>query len=287
MCALPLLGQTPPPRVFYSDLESGPNTGWQHNLGVFVTLSGRDFGPEPGDVHVGAISVWNILYRSDTKIVFEHGPNVQSSNIVVFADGKTSNAVPLTVRAGNIYFVAEYGDDTADSSFQRPWCTIGRALEAMLPGDTTCIFGSNFNIPDIFDAAVIIQYGGEAGRPVALVAYPNTKPRIGSPNLDFGLRISNVEEAAGTDRWVISQLSFQGRVSALAEDFYLNLVAVVARQFGTQIVEVFRPYSKYGRPLPEVLDHASDSIRRFSAKRRSLRSRAGAYRTRARAKTEI
>ena len=44
------------PRIFFSDLESGPNTGGQHNDGAFVTIYGTRFGTTRGasSVMVGA-----------------------------------------------------------------------------------------------------------------------------------------------------------------------------------------------------------------------------------------
>src|SRR5690349_9067797 len=39
---------TQAPRIFFSDLESGPNTGGQNNRGVFVTIWGKGFGAERG-----------------------------------------------------------------------------------------------------------------------------------------------------------------------------------------------------------------------------------------------
>jgi hypothetical protein len=37
-----------PPRIFYTDLESGPNKGGKDNAGAFVTISGKRFGPSAG-----------------------------------------------------------------------------------------------------------------------------------------------------------------------------------------------------------------------------------------------
>ncbi len=48
----------PAPRVFYSDLESGPNTGGQNGQGAFVTIYGNGFGATRGSsvVTVGGIA---------------------------------------------------------------------------------------------------------------------------------------------------------------------------------------------------------------------------------------
>ena len=36
------------PSIFFSDLDSGPNTGGQNNRGVWVTIWGKGFGAERG-----------------------------------------------------------------------------------------------------------------------------------------------------------------------------------------------------------------------------------------------
>jgi hypothetical protein len=40
-------GQVLPPRIFYSNLDSGPNTGGENNLGAYVRPDGRGFGVIP------------------------------------------------------------------------------------------------------------------------------------------------------------------------------------------------------------------------------------------------
>jgi len=40
--------QSAPPRIFFSDLESGANTGGQNNKGVWVTIWGKGFGATQG-----------------------------------------------------------------------------------------------------------------------------------------------------------------------------------------------------------------------------------------------
>jgi hypothetical protein len=40
--------QVAPPRIFFSDMESGPNSGGQNNNGVWVTIWGKGFAPRKG-----------------------------------------------------------------------------------------------------------------------------------------------------------------------------------------------------------------------------------------------
>src|SRR6266700_3984380 len=80
-----LSAQSAPPRIFYSDLESGPITGGQNNKGAWVTIWGKSFGATQGTstVTVGGGSADNYPLWSDTKIAFQLGANAKTGNIVV------------------------------------------------------------------------------------------------------------------------------------------------------------------------------------------------------------
>src|SRR5258708_14538434 len=64
------------PRIFFSDLESGPNTGRQKNLGVWVTIWGKGFGAERGasTATTGGGAPPDDSILTDTKITFQLGP---------------------------------------------------------------------------------------------------------------------------------------------------------------------------------------------------------------------
>src|SRR5882757_1790534 len=110
--------QTAPPRIFFSDLESGPNTGGQNNNGVWVTIWGKGFGATQGTstVTVGTGAVASYPLWSDSKIIFQLGPNAKTGNIVVNVASISSNGLPFTVRAGSIFFVATTGNDANTGS---------------------------------------------------------------------------------------------------------------------------------------------------------------------------
>src|ERR1041385_5693141 len=74
-----------PPHIFFSDLESGPNTGGQDNHGVWVTIWGKGFGAERGrsTVTVGGGAAAEYPIWSDTKITFQLGPAARTGDIVV------------------------------------------------------------------------------------------------------------------------------------------------------------------------------------------------------------
>ncbi|MCU1253880.1 MAG: hypothetical protein JWM83_179, partial [Candidatus Angelobacter sp.] len=93
----PLPGQTSsntPPRIFFSDLESGPNTGGQNNRGVWVTIWGKGFGAERGasTVTIGGGAAAEYPIWTDTKITFQLGPAARTGDIVVSVRAKAERA---------------------------------------------------------------------------------------------------------------------------------------------------------------------------------------------------
>src|SRR5579864_9694054 len=73
------------PRIFFSDLESGPNVGGQKNLGVWVTIWGKGFGAERGasTVTIGGGAAADYPIWTDNKITFQLGPAAKTGDIVV------------------------------------------------------------------------------------------------------------------------------------------------------------------------------------------------------------
>src|SRR5512137_1512977 len=78
------------PRIFYSDLESGPNTGGQQNQGAFVTIYGKGFGSTRGNstVSVGGKPVAAYPVWTDSKIAFQLGAAAETGKIVVTVGGQ-------------------------------------------------------------------------------------------------------------------------------------------------------------------------------------------------------
>src|SRR5215469_6485731 len=72
------------PHIFFSDLESGPNSGGQNEKGAFVTIYGHGFGNERGSstVTVGGGPVDNYPVWTDTKVTLQLGPVARSGEIV-------------------------------------------------------------------------------------------------------------------------------------------------------------------------------------------------------------
>jgi hypothetical protein len=215
-----------PPRIFFSDLESGPNVGGQNNRGVWVTIWGKGFGGERGSstVTIGGGAAAEYPIWTDTKITFQLGPAAKTGAIVVNLKGKSgksaSNGLPFTVRPGKIYFVAVNGSDRRNGSFALPWKTIVHAKDRMSAGDVTYIKdGVAQTSEDSFTAYLSMDSGGgsnsgKPGAPKALVAYPGARVTIGKAHgLDYGIRTPNI--AAREDWWVISQLHIIGGRQAI------------------------------------------------------------------------
>jgi hypothetical protein len=248
-----LLPAETPPRIFFSDLESGPNIGGQKNLGVCVTIWGKGFGAERGasTVTVGGGAAAEYPIWTDTRITFQLGPLARTGDIVVTVrenavragegqstagmpnrSGQTnaginkgvgkiaSNGLPFAVRAGKIYFVAVNGSDRQKGSFEAPWKSIVHAKDRMFAGDVTYIRdGVAQTTEDNYTAYLSMDRdgGSNSGKPdapKALVAYPGARVTIGKVRgLDYGIRTPNI--AAREDWWVISQLHIIGGKQAI------------------------------------------------------------------------
>jgi hypothetical protein len=213
-----------PPRIFFSDLESGPNTGGQNNHGVWVTIWGKGFGVERGSstVTIGGGAAAEYPTWTDTKITFQLGPAAKSGQIVVQqrAAVGASNGLPFSVREGKIYFVAVNGSDRHNGTFALPWRSIVHAKNRMSAGDVAYIRdGVAQTSEDNFTAYLSMDddgdnNSGKPGAPKALVAYPGARVTIGKAHgLDYAIRTPNIR--AREDWWVISQLHIVGGKQAI------------------------------------------------------------------------
>ena len=215
--------QSAPPRIFYSDLESGPNTGGQNNKGVWVTIWGKNFGSTQGTstVTIGGGAADNYPLWSDGKIIFQLGPNAVTGSIVVNVPAVGgSNGLPFTVRPGNIFFVATTGNDANTGILTAPWKTIPKAKNAIAAGDVAYIEdGVAQTVEDNFTAYLSMDNSGAsnsgtAAAPKALVAYPNATVTVGvAGGLHYGIRTPNI--GAKEDYWIISQLHIIGGTQAM------------------------------------------------------------------------
>jgi hypothetical protein len=124
--------QTPAPRLFFSDLVSGPNAGGQGNNGAFVTLYGNYFGSNPTVTVGGGQAIVTLApapYLWYQKLTVQLGPRAQSGSIVVSNPNGTSNGLPFTVNSSSIYFVATNGSGSNPGSYTAPWQALVNAVQ--------------------------------------------------------------------------------------------------------------------------------------------------------------
>ena len=217
-----ILAQSAAPHLFYSDLESGPNTGGQNNNGAFVTLWGKGFGASQGTstVTVGGGAVASYPLWSDGKIIVQLGPAAASGNIIVQSAAGASNGASFTVRAGSIFFVSTSGNDANAGTFAAPWKTMIKAKNTINAGDIAYVEnGVSQTTEDTFTAYISMDRqgadnSGTAAAPKALIAYPNATVTVGvAGGLHYGIRTPNI--GTHEDYWVISQLHIIGGTQAM------------------------------------------------------------------------
>jgi hypothetical protein len=213
------------PRLFFSDLESGPNRGGQDDLGCFITLWGEGFGATRGSSGVtfgGREVARYVEWGSDNSwarqldfIVVQPGPDIVSGSIEVRVGGRTSNPLSFTVRPGRIFFVGPHGNDANPGDFPSPFRTVAAARDALAPGDIAYLMdGVVQATEENLNAAVVIEQSGEPGRPKALIGYPGARATIGSSQVEYGIRVITGSDPAVND-WIISKLVLRGRVQAM------------------------------------------------------------------------
>jgi hypothetical protein len=182
-----------PPVIFYSDLDSGPNSGGQDDKGVFATVWGKNFGMKPGTVGIGGGHADNYPHWSDTKITFQLGPEAKTGNIVVTtADNQSSNSIPFTVRPGRIFFVSAKHSSRGSGSYEKPWRSPASFYGNMRPGDTLYFregtYAEQYGETNwgSYNFTLGSATGGAPGKPIAFVGYPGETAIIKAPSQSYG-----------------------------------------------------------------------------------------------------
>lgn len=208
------------PHLFFSDLESGPNTGGESNAGAYVTVYGKDFGSARGSSYVtigggqaAAYPVW-----TDTKVTFQLGAAAATGDLIVVVPDGSSNAIPFTVSRGRIFFVSPGGSDRKNGGFSSPWRTLVKARDSMRPGDITYAMNGVAQTADDgsgWNTSLLVRNGGHPAAPKAIVAYPNATATIGSVNGPAtGIRTAPAE-GGHPDHWVIAGFVLRGQGAAM------------------------------------------------------------------------
>ena len=184
-------GTVTAPVLFFTDLDSGPatgNTDTSHttNGGVYVTLYGNFL--TGASVTLNGLSCLTTVIPPGPwlwyqRMVVQLGSTCTTGNFVVTTAGGTSNGIPFTVRAGNIYYVATTGNDGNAGTFSSPWLTLQHAADTMAAGDTT--YGENGVVQLInqgpSNGSLTLNNVGTSGNPIAIVAYPGATVTVGAP----------------------------------------------------------------------------------------------------------
>ena len=207
--AAPNLGfaADPSPRLAFSDLISGPDTGLgdPKGSGVIVTIWGQHLGASQGDSTVefcdsaGACRDAPIYYWKNADGTLPSGPaNLFEShrmqeiaisipesaagqgNITVTVGGQ-SDSLPFTVRPGEIYHVKNEGSDSSgDGSWRNPWRTVAKADSIATAGDTLYIHDVT-TIDDGDPGRVYYNNRGfkaNTSNQFAYVSYPGTRAEL-------------------------------------------------------------------------------------------------------------
>ena len=195
-----LRAQTQPPVLFFSDLDSAPNSGGESVSGVsgaYVTLYGNFLGSTQGTSTVtwnglnclrvvpstGAYTGWGMAYLWYQKIVVQLGSvcTPGTGNFVVTTANGTSSGIPFTVRSsGNIYCISNTGNDSNSGKFPSScWSTPKSAFSHMSAGDTAYWEGGVIVTTGGGFGGLDWGLGGTAGNPVAMVSYPGATPQPG------------------------------------------------------------------------------------------------------------
>jgi uncharacterized protein (TIGR03437 family) len=216
------------PVLFFSDITSGPNTSGENGNGAYVTIYGNYFGASQGGSTATAgggvmvnCKIWGAAWLWYQKLACQVGPGAASGDLVVTVNGLSSNPLPFTVTAGNIYFVSTGGSDNNPGTFASPWGTLLNARNVMQPGDITYVMNGVSQSGDDgtgWDSAYLLSGGGQgnwcsaSGPPRALVTYPGATATIGNPTgglPDFGLRTSDCQ-----GNYVFAGIGFRGQAPA-------------------------------------------------------------------------
>lgn len=207
----------PPPQIFFTDLDSGPNTGGEKVggfSGAYVTLYGNFFGASQGNSTVtwnglkclrvvspsGTYQGWGSSHFWYQEIVVQLGASCTpgSGNFVVTVNGKASNGIPFAVRPnGRLFFISAQGNDGNNGSFVSPFADIVHCKNAMKAGDI-CYLEDGVTATKLndFDAILQLESGGAAGNPIAFVAYPGARATLGKASMSYGLRVPNIDVSA-------------------------------------------------------------------------------------------
>ena len=199
-----------PPRLAFSDLISGPDTGLGdgQGSGVIVTVWGQNLGAQQGSSKVTFIDSANVerdaahiyywknadgilpggpanLYESHRmqEIAFSIPASAPGAGFIRVTVNGQSSTLPFTVRAGNIHHVMLSGNDSSgNGSFANPWFTINKALTTInSPGATTYVHDSiATGGPAVIHGVYWSNTQASSGlnNQYGIIAFPDSQPTV-------------------------------------------------------------------------------------------------------------
>ncbi|MGH9703868.1 MAG: hypothetical protein ACRD4K_10870, partial [Candidatus Acidiferrales bacterium] len=229
------------PVILFTDLNSGPNSGGESVTGfsgAYVTLYGNYFGASQGTSTVTLNGVdclrvvsWGNSWLWYQTIVVQLGSTCSSGNFSVSVNGYLSSSPTITlngtpvnpsafaVRPGNIRCVSPSGADSSNGLWPNCQLTVPAAVHnsVLQPGDIIYVRGgvtATTTDPVVSDTCNIclLEHGGTAGNPVALVGYPGENVILGSATFaGDAIRVPNSPNIA--NYWTIANLHLQGNAA--------------------------------------------------------------------------
>jgi len=177
------------PKILYTDILSGPNTGGENNNGIYLSIFGTGFGStqststvEINGVEVAAYNCWDCSDqqgRSDIqKITVQPGSSVSTGAVEVIVSATSSNLDhTFTVAAGDIFYVDNTAAGGGDGSFATPYTNYITTwgLAGFGAGDFIVVRGKGTNYTS---GQLDSSKSGSTGNMLHLVAYPNETVNI-------------------------------------------------------------------------------------------------------------
>lgn len=192
------------PKVFFTDIVSGPNSGGENGKGIYLSIFGKGFGASQGSSkvyingsEVGAYKYWGPATYANgccgstpgrldlDQITIQPGAGVSSGPINVVVDGQPSNSNhSFTVRPGAIYFLVPGSQDAlgAVGDITKPYVGIHNLYNAdgihaesgFGAGDFMVLRGGTYLPRGPWDHWIRIDPGNEgtAALPLTVLGYP-------------------------------------------------------------------------------------------------------------------
>lgn len=207
------------PRIFYTDIESGPNTGGENDNGSYLSIFGQGFGTDLGQVkvNVGNGEVVRYMYlgpsmgRPDVQqLSVQLGPATTTGPIKVTVNGIASNTDhSFTVRRGNFYFISPTGKDSRGSvnNINKPYRhpNYVKDLGRFRPGDFIIALPGTYRLSDEnfgSNSWLRASKSGTADAPLTFQGYPPAPGKV--VDVQFSDNNAIISNYVSIAHWVVA-----------------------------------------------------------------------------------